>query len=86
MKVIQSLFSLISLLVVLIVSLLLVMLNPMIVEFDVFGLILIHQSVGLLVLFSFIVGIFFALCLTFIPSLVLAWRNKRLQKKIETKI
>lgn len=86
MKLIQSLVSLLSLLMVLMLSLLVVILNPTIVELDIFGLILLHQSVGILVLFSFIFGIVFALSLTIIPSLVLTWRNKRLQKQIETKI
>jgi len=82
MKLIQSLLVIASLLLVLIISLLIVMLNPQQVEFDILGLFWLNQSLGLLLLFSFIVGVFFALALTFIPSPFLVWLNKRLQKKL----
>lgn len=83
MKLIQRIFVLLTFVVILILSLLVVMLNPNIVNFDVLGLFFIKQSVGFLLLGSFVGGIIFTLLLTFIPNIILSWRNERLKKQIK---
>jgi uncharacterized integral membrane protein len=81
MKMLHSLILLILLLVTLVLSLLLVVINSDLVYLDIFGLFFVKQSLGLIVLFSFVLGVLFTLALTFIPSSVLSWRHKRLAKK-----
>ena len=83
MKIIQNIFVLASLLCILIISLLLVMLNAKNVHLDLFGMFFIEQSLGLLLVLSFVLGVIFALFLTFIPNSILLFKNKHLQKKIQ---
>ena len=73
----------ITLLLILSISFLLVMLNPLDVRLDLFGLIFIEQSLGLLILLAFVCGIFFALALLFLPNQFLAWRNTQLKRKLD---
>ncbi len=82
LRTLMTVFSLASLVSVLFISLLLVLLNPQSVTLDVFGLVLINSSLGILLLSFFILGTLFALCLFFIPNAWLSWRNKRLQKQL----
>lgn len=81
MKKLSSVVSLLGLLLVLALSLLLVLLNPEVVDVDIFGLFFIHHSLGLLLLFTFVSGIFLTLALSFIPAWILNNKNKRLQKR-----
>ena len=85
MQILQSLVLTIILLVILVLSLLLVILNSDQVQFDIFGLYFVEQSIGIVALFSFVFGVLFTLSLTFIPSAVLSWRHKRLAKKTQKK-
>lgn len=81
MKAINTLIACVALVFVLISSLLIVLLNPGEVELDLFGFFFVTQSIGMLVLLAFVGGIVFSLLLSFIPSQILVWRNKRLKKK-----
>lgn len=79
---IKNLLVLITLLLVLLISLLFVLLNTEVVTLDFLGLFFVKQSLGILLIASFVLGVLFCLSLLFIPSMFLDFRNKQLNKKI----
>jgi uncharacterized integral membrane protein len=83
MKILPAIFGLCVLLMILVSSLLLVLLNPDVVTLDIFGMFFLHQSLGLLILFAFVAGVFVSLLLSFFPAWILSYKNKNLQKRLQ---
>ena len=83
MKILSTIVSLCALLFTMLLSLLLVLLNPEAVSLDFLGLFVVHQSLGLLLLIAFVSGILLCLLGSFIPAWILNYKNQRLRKRLE---